>query len=335
MLSNIEKIEKDSLEEISKATNFEELEEMRIKILGKKGLLTEILRNMKELDDEKKKEVGRIANIAKAKVTQALEEKKAELNNKKVTNQFFDYTFEMPENYGSYHPITLVQQEIEKIFVGMGFRVEYGNEVVDEFANFTSVNVPENHPARDMQDTFWLDNGELLRTQTSAHQVKVMQKYGAPFRAIVPGRTFRNEKVDASHDNTFFQLEGMLVDKNVSVSNLIFFMKELLSKVLKEDIEVRLRPGFFPFVEPGFELDMKCKLCGGKGCKTCKGSGWIEMLPCGMIHPNVLKAGGIDPEEYSGFAFGLGLTRLAMMKYGINEIRELNSMDIRKLGQIR
>lgn len=336
MLEKIKQIESETLTALNEIKSMDALEEIRVKVMGKKGSMTEILRGMKDLIDEERKEVGKIANIAKTKITEAIEAKKVELEGQNVNKEFFDYTYKIPERVGSYHPITLVQKEIEQIFEGMGFMVEYGNEVVDEFANFTSVNVPEDHPARDMQDTFWLDNGELLRTQTSAHQVKVMQKYGAPFRAIVPGRTFRNEKIDASHENTFFQLEGMLVDEKVSVSNLIFFMRELLSKVLNEkDLEVRLRPGFFPFVEPGFELDMKCKLCHGEGCKTCKGSGWIEMLPCGMIHPNVLKAGGIDTEKYSGFAFGLGLTRLAMMKYGIKEIRELNSMDIRKLGQIR
>ncbi len=336
MLERIKQIEEETQKEIASVTTLSDLESIRVKVMGKKGSMTEILRGMKDLTDDERKEVGKEANIAKVKLGEALDLKKSELEAGGDSDaEFFDYTFSMKEDEGSFHPITVTQREIEKIFLGMGFKIEYGPEVVDEYANFTAVNVPEDHPARDMQDTFWLDNGELLRTQTSAHQVKIMRKYGAPFRAIVPGRTFRNEKIDASHENTFFQLEGMLVDEKVSISNLIFFMKELLQEVLKEDIEVRLRPGFFPFVEPGFELDMKCKLCGGEGCKTCKGSGWIEMLPCGMIHPEVLKQGGIDPEKYSGFAFGLGLTRLAMMKYGIKEIRELNSMDIRKLGQIR
>lgn len=336
MLNKIKQVEDETLKALAECKSSDALEEIRVKVMGKKGSLTEILRGMKDLSDEEKKEVGKLANVAKVKITDAINAKKEELEGGSSEGEFFDYTYKLPQNVGSYHPITKVQQEIEQIFEGMGFRVEYGNEVVSEFENFTSVNVPEDHPARDMQDTFWLDNGELLRTQTSAQQVNVMKKYGAPFKAIVPGRTFRNERIDASHENTFWQLEGMLVDEKVSVANLIYFMRELLSKVLDEkDLEVRLRPGFFPFVEPGFELDMKCKLCGGAGCRTCKGSGWIEMLPCGMIHPNVLKAGGIDTDKYSGFAFGLGLTRLAMMKYGIKEIRELNSMDVKKLGQIR
>ena len=216
----------------------------------------------------------------------------------------------------------------------MGFTVEDGNEVETEYNNFEAVNVPKFHPARDMQDTYWLENGEVLKTQTSAAQNKIMKKYGGPLKAIFPGRCFRNEEVDASHDNTFFQMEGMVIDKDISISNLIFFMKKLLSEIFKKDVEVRLRPGFFPFVEPGFELDIKCPYCDGAGCKVCKHGGWIELCPCGMIHPKVLEMGGIDKEKYSGFAFGLGLSRLAMMKFEINDLRVLNSMDLRSLKQL-
>ena len=216
----------------------------------------------------------------------------------------------------------------------MGFTVEDGNEVETEYNNFEAVNVPKYHPARDMQDTYWLENGQLLKTQTSAAQNRIMKKYGAPLKAIFPGRCFRNESVDASHENTFFQLEGMMIDENISVANLIYFMKTTLSEIFKKDLKVRLRPGFFPFVEPGFELDVSCMYCNGKGCKVCKHGGWIELCPCGLIHPNVLEMGGIDPEKYSGFAFGLGLSRLAMMKYGINDLRYLNSGDLRVLKQI-
>jgi len=234
---------------------------------------------------------------------------------------------------GSLHPVTIVQKEIEKIFTGMGFAIVDGPEVEDDFHNFEALNIPEHHPARDMQDTYWLENGQLLRTHTSPCQVRAMLKYGAPLKVIAPGRCFRNESTDASHENTFFQLEGMMIDKNVSIANLIYVMKLLLSKVFNRDVKVRLRPGFFPFVEPGFELDLNCTICGGVGCPTCKHSGWVELLPCGMVHPNVLRYGGIDPEEYTGFAFGLGLTRLAMMKYGISDIRVLNSGDLRSMKQ--
>jgi phenylalanyl-tRNA synthetase alpha chain len=215
----------------------------------------------------------------------------------------------------------------------MGFRIIEGPEAESDFYNFEALNIPQHHPARDMQDTYWLDNGQCLRTHTSPAQIRAMQTIGAPLRIIAPGRCFRNENIDASHENTFFQLEGMMVDENISIANLIYIMKLLLKEILKRDIEIRLRPGYFPFVEPGFELDLKCAICGGSGCATCKYAGWIELLPCGMVHPNVLKYGNIDPDKYSGFAFGLGLTRLVMMKYKVNDIRALNSGDLRELTQ--
>jgi len=234
---------------------------------------------------------------------------------------------------GSLHPRTIVQQELEEIFKSMGFIVEDGKEIVSEYECFDAVNVPATHPARDMQDTFWLDNGELLKTQTSALQNHILRKYGGNVRAIFPGRCFRNEAVDHSHENTFFQMEGMVVGKDVTVSNLIYFMKEMLSKVFKKEVQVRLRPGFFPFVEPGFELDIWCPFCDGKGCSVCKHGSWIELCPCGMIHPNVLEMGGVDSNEYSGFAFGLGLDRLVMIKSKIDDIRHLNSGDLKVLKQ--
>ena len=217
----------------------------------------------------------------------------------------------------------------------MGFTIEDYAEVVDDYECFEALNIPKHHPARDMQDTYYLENGQLLKTQTSAAQNAIMKKYGAPLRAIFPGRCFRNESTDASHENTFFQMEGMMIDENISISNLIYFMKTMLSEVFKRDVKVRLRPGFFPFVEPGFELDINCLICGGEGCPTCKNSGWLELCPCGMIHPNVLEEGGIDTEKYTGFAFGLGLTRLAMMKYGVKDIRDFNSGALDVLSQFK
>ena len=220
----------------------------------------------------------------------------------------------------------------------MGFIIEDGLEIQTEYNNFEAVNIPKNHPARDMQDTYYLENGQLLKTHTSAAQNTIMRKYGAPnpgetLKVLFPGRCFRNENIDACHENTFFQLEGMMIGEDISISNLIYFMKVLLTEVFERDVKVRLRPGFFPFVEPGFELDINCAICGGSGCPTCKQSGWLELLPCGMIHPNVLKMGGIDPEKYTGFAFGLGLTRLAMMKYNIKDIRLFNSGNLKQLRQ--
>ena len=315
------------------------VEEIRVDFLGKKGKVIEILKNLKSVDEAKRKEVASRANKLRVEIEAKIEAKKEEIKEKEYEEKIksakkIDLSLPVDLKLGSLHPITVVEKELIDIFESMGFTVEDGNEVETEYNNFEAVNVPKHHPARDMQDTFWLENGQLLKTQTSAAQNKIMKKYGAPLKAIFPGRCFRNEELDASHENTFFQMEGMMIDKDVSIANLIYFMKTLLSEIFKKDVEVRLRPGYFPFVEPGFELDIKCLYCEGKGCKVCKHGGWIELCPCGMIHPNVLKMGGIDPEEYSGFAFGLGLSRLAMMKYGINDLRILNSGDLRCLKQI-
>lgn len=330
-----EKISND-FKEIS---NLEELEKIRLKYMGKKGEVVELLKNLKDVAQEEKKEFGNKINLLKSDVLEKIEVKKKELREKeyedKINNsKIIDLTLPTEDMLGSLHPITIVQKELEDIFISMGFSVEDGNEVETEYNNFEAVNVPKFHPARDMQDTYWLENGQLLKTQTSAAQNKIMKKYGAPLKAIFPGRCFRNEELDACHENTFFQMEGMVIDKDISISNLIFFMKELLSEIFKKEVEVRLRPGFFPFVEPGFELDVKCPYCDGKGCKVCKHGGWIELCPCGMIHPKVLEMGGIDKDKYSGFAFGLGLSRLAMMKFQIDDLRLLNSGDLRVLKQM-
>lgn len=326
-------------EKIAEIKSTSDAENIRVEYLGKKGEVIEILKNLKNVEVSKRKEVGEKANKLRVEIEELIEKKKEELKEKEYEDKIknaekIDLTQPIDDEIGSLHPITIVQRELEEIFSSMGFTVEDGNEVETEYNNFEAVNVPKYHPARDMQDTFWLENGELLKTQTSAAQNKIMLKYGAPLKAIFPGRCFRNEALDASHENTFFQMEGMMIDKNVSISNLIYFMKTLLSEIFKKEVEVRLRPGFFPFVEPGFELDIKCPYCDGAGCKVCKNGSWIELCPCGMIHPNVLRMGGIDPEKYSGFAFGLGLSRLAMMKYNINDLRALNSCDVRVLKQM-
>ena len=326
-------------EKIAEIKSTSDAENIRVEYLGKKGEVIEILKNLKNVEASKRKEVGEKANKLRVEIEELIEKKKEELKEKEYEDKIknaekIDLTQPIDDEVGSLHPITIVQRELEEIFSSMGFTVEDGNEVETEYNNFEAVNVPKYHPARDMQDTFWLENGELLKTQTSAAQNKIMLKYGAPLKAIFPGRCFRNEALDACHENTFFQMEGMMIDKNVSISNLIYFMKTLLSEIFKKEVDVRLRPGFFPFVEPGFELDIKCPYCDGAGCKVCKNGSWIELCPCGMIHPNVLRMGGIDPEKYSGFAFGLGLSRLAMMKYNINDLRALNSCDVRVLKQM-
>src|SRR5260221_12599883 len=238
-----------------------------------------------------------------------------------------------PPGPGSLHPLTQIQAEIEDLFLSLGFSILDGPEVESDEHNFDALNIPADHPARDMQDTFWLEGNWLLRTHTSPVQVRGMRKLGPPLRMIAPGRVFRNERRDASHEPTFYQLEGMMIDKDVSVAHLIYFMKTLLSAVFRREVTVRLRPGYFPFVEPGFELDIQCLICGGVGCPVCKQSGWVELMPCGLVHPNVLRMSGIDPDQGGGFAFGLGLTRLAMMRYGIDDIRLLAGGDLRFLRQ--
>ncbi len=327
------------------AKDVQELEQIRVEFLGKNGLITGLLKGMKDLSIEEKKTFGQEVNVLKTEAADLIAAKGEELKNAEIMaeiNAMPEFDISMPGTLdrGSYHPITLVQRQCEKIFKSMGFTVEDYSEVVTDYECFESLNIPKHHPARDMQDTYYLENGQLLKSQTSAAQNAIYKKYkdalindGVPIKAIFPGRCFRNEATDACHENTFFQMEGVMVDKNISISNLIFFMKTMLSEVFQKDIKVRLRPGFFPFVEPGFELDISCLICGGEGCPSCKHSGWLELCPCGMIHPEVLKAGGIDPEEYTGFAFGLGLTRLAMMKYGVKDIRDLNSGSLKTLSQ--
>lgn len=324
--------------DLSEVRDSESIEKLRVSYLGKKGSVTELLKGLKDLSGAEKKEFGQTINTLKREVderiTAHVERIRQEEEDRLVNSaEQYDVTLPMDTDCGSYHPITLVQRELEEIFASMGFTIEDYREVVTDYNCFEALNIPKHHPARDMQDTYYLDNGQLLKTHTSAAQNTIMKKYGAPLRAIFPGRCFRNESTDASHENTFFQMEGIMIDKDISISNLIYFMKTMLSKVFKQDVQVRLRPGFFPFVEPGFELDISCHICGGKGCSTCHSSGWIELCPCGMIHPNVLRAGGIDPDEYTGFAFGLGLTRLAMMRYGIKDIRDLNSGNLKVLSQ--
>ncbi len=326
---------------IAEAKDPAAIEAIRVQYLGKKGLVTDLMKELKDVPNEQKKEFGQKINVIKKEAEDKIKaaiEAIAKAAEESLVNSAEQYDITMPTDFsgeGSYHPITLVQREVEAVFASMGFTIEDYLEIVDDYKCFEALNIPKHHPARDMQDTYYLDNGQLLKTHTSAAQNAIMRKYGAPLRAVFPGRCFRNESIDACHENTFFQMEGMMIDENISISNLIYFMKTMLSEVFKQDIKVRLRPGFFPFVEPGFELDISCLICGGEGCPSCKNSGWLELCPCGMIHPNVLKAGGIDTDKYTGFAFGLGLTRLAMMRYGVKDIRDLNSGNLKVLDQFK
>lgn len=330
----ITKLREQLLADLAKASTAADVEEIRVRYLGRKGAITRLSKDtdFSKMAAGERRDFGKsfneLSQFAQEVIDEAVRTKSAG-----NTELLFDLTLPgTGGSVGTLHPVTLVQMQLEEIFAGLGFMTLPGFEVETEYYNFDSLNVPADHPARDMQDTYWLENGMLLRTHTSASQVRALKRFGAPVRAIFPGRCFRYETVDASHDNHFFQLEGFMVDHDISVAKLIWIMKSLLSQVFDRDVTVRLRPGYFPFVEPGFELDLQCLLCHGLGCRTC-GNGWIELMPCGLVHPIVLQHGGVDSDKYSGLAFGLGLTRLAMMKFGIPNIRLFNSGDLRFYSQ--
>jgi phenylalanyl-tRNA synthetase alpha chain len=335
---SIQELASRSLARIAAAESSEALEAVRVDAVGRKGALAEISKGMGKLSPEERKRIGMLLNDAKQRIEGALDARKQEFDaialRARLDAEWVDLTLPAPgPRRGHLHPITRIQRELEDLFISLGFTVLDGPEVETEYYNFDALNIPRDHPARDMQDTFWLDGGNLLRTHTSPVQVRGMERLGPPLRMIAPGRVFRNESVDASHEHTFYQLEGMMIDRDVSVAHLLYFMKTLLTAIFQREVTVRLRPGYFPFVEPGFELDIQCLICGGPGCPVCKQSGWVELLPCGLVNPNVLRTSGIDPEEWGGFAFGLGLTRLVMMRYGIDDIRHLHGGDLRFLEQ--
>ncbi|PWU06010.1 MAG: phenylalanine--tRNA ligase subunit alpha [Terriglobia bacterium] len=337
---SIQELESSSLARIASARSLEELEVVRVSVLGRKeGALTHMMKELGKLPPEERKSTGKLVNAAKQKLEEALAAREKQFADDtlraRLDTEWIDLTLPAPgPRRGHLHPITQIQQELEDLFVSLGFAVLDGPEAETEYHNFDALNIPATHPARDAQDTFWLEGSNLLlRTHTSPVQVRGMEKLGPPLRIVAPGRVFRNESVDASHEHTFYQIEGMMVDRDVSVAHLLYFMKVMLAGVFQREVSVRLRPGYFPFVEPGFELDIQCLLCGGSGCPVCKQSGWVEQLGCGLVHPNVLRMSGIDPEEWSGFAFGLGLTRLVMMRYGIDDIRHLQGGDLRFLEQ--
>ena len=338
MEQQLAELKASALARIAAITTPDQLEAVRVEVAGRKGALAEMGKGMGKLPADERGRIGKLLNETKTAVESALDARKSAFDeaalNMRLESEWLDLTLPAPGvRPGALHPITIIQREIEDLFSSMGFAVLSGPEVETEFNNFDALNIPADHPARDMQDTFWLEGGHLLRTHTSPVQVRGMQRLGPPLRMIAPGRVFRNEEVDPSHEHTFYQLEGMMIDRDVSVAHLIYYMKTLLQGIFKREVTVRLRPGYFPFVEPGFELDIQCLLCGGKGCPVCKQSGWVELLPCGLVHPNVLRLGGIDPEQWNGFAFGLGLTRLAMMRYAIDDIRHLQGGDVRFLQQ--
>ncbi|HAR67215.1 MAG TPA: phenylalanine--tRNA ligase subunit alpha [Lentisphaeria bacterium] len=308
------------------ATSLEQLEQLRTDFLGRKGKLTALLKGLKDVAPAERGIIGKAANLIKTEIGQALDAAQEKLDQAaleaRLASEWLDVTLPAaPSRIGGLHPVSRIQYEIEDIFKGMGFSVLDGPHVELDYYNFEALNIPQDHPARDMQDTFYFDNGAILRTHTSAIQVRGMEHIKPPFRIIGPGKVFRVERPDWCHEIAFHQLEGMVVGRNITVAHLIDCMKTLLREVFQEDVNVRLRPGYFPFVEPGFELDI------------ARGDSWLELMPCGLIHPSVLRAGGIDPEEWSGFAFGLGLDRLVMMRYGVEDIRHLHSGDLRFSSQ--
>lgn len=337
MKQELLKIKQEIVDSIKNIKDSQSLEDMKIKYLGRKdGKLTNLLRSLKNLSIEQKQDIGKLANEIKSDIVVLFEENKKKLEANRKQEQYFDATLpgqKIPA--GHLHPLTQIRQEVEEIFKSMGFEIYEGNELVSDFYNFESLNIPKDHPARDTQDTFFIKDhpDKVMRTHTSAMQVKIMEKRKPPLKIIVPGRCFRNEATDASHEHTFHQIEGFVVGKNISIGNLVWTQKQLLSAIFHKDVKVRLRPGFFPFVEPGFELDCSCLICDGQGCPVCKHKGWVELIPCGMIHPKVLESAGYKKGEYAGFAFGMGWSRLAMMKYGINDIRLFMSGDLRFLNQ--
>ncbi len=337
MKEKLEQIRQQFTVQLAAAQTPEEVEKVRVAFLGKKGFLTEVLKGMKDLSTEERREIGALSNRLKDDFERSIAARgtllEKEAIEKRLAAEWEDVSWPTGLVRGSAHPIAIVRRQVKEVFIAMGFEVLDGPEMEEEENNFDKLNIPPDHPARDAQDTFWLDNGKLLRTHTSPVQVRGMLSHKPPFKFIAPGKVYRNEAVDASHEHTFHQIEGMVVDRGISVANLIYTMKTLLSGIFEKEVTVRLRPGFFPFVEPGFELDIRCLICGGKGCSVCKQRGWLELMPCGMVHPNVLRNGGIDPNEFSGFAFGLGLERLVMMRYGIDDIRLFHGADLRFFTQ--
>ena len=338
MKEKLAKIREEILKQIDASENLDKLNEVRVSALGKKGALTELLKSMKEVAPQDRPKVGQMVNEVRAEIETALETEKAKLEDRvmeaRLKNEVIDVTLPAKKNsVGHRHPNTIALEEVERIFVGMGYEVVRGPEVEKDYYNFEALNIPKDHPARDEQDTFYINEEIVLRTQTSPVQVRTMEQGKLPIRMIAPGRVFRSDEVDATHSPSFHQIEGLVIDKNITFADLKGTLAEFAKELFGEDTKVKVRPHHFPFTEPSAEVDVSCFKCGGKGCRFCKGSGWIEILGCGMVHPKVLKMCNIDPEEYSGFAFGVGLERIALLKYEIDDMRLLYENDIRFLKQ--
>lgn len=342
MKEKLEALQKEALVQIEAACDLKKLQEVRVAYLGKKGPITEVLRGMGKLSPEERPLIGQKANEVREKIANAIDEKVKFLEQKEVERKLAEETIDVtlpgrPVVQGNRHPLSLVVEQVEDIFIGMGYQVAEGPEVEIDYYNFEALNIPKDHPARDMQDSFYITDDLLLRTHTSPVQARTMERHQGvgPVKIICPGKVFRRDDDDATHSHQFMQIEGLYIDEHVRMSDLKGTLEVFAKKFFGSDRKIRLRPSFFPFTEPSVEVDVSCGMCAGEGCRVCKNTGWIEVLGAGMIHPNVLKMSGFDPNKYSGFAFGMGVERLAMLKYDIDDIRHFYTNDIRFLQQFK
>lgn len=340
MQERLEELQKEALQKIVDSKDLKELNDIRVAYLGKKGPITEVLRGMGKLSAEERPKMGALVNVVREKIASKIEEKQTILEeeavNAKLAAETIDVTLPARAiKKGNHHPLTRIVEDIEDIFIGMGYAVAEGPEVESDHYNFEALNLPKGHPARDMQDSFYITEEILMRTHTSPVQARTMEKHEGkgPVKIICPGKVYRRDNDDATHSHQFMQIEGLVVDEQVSMSDLKGTLEVFLKKVFGQDREIRLRPSFFPFTEPSVEVDISCKICGGSGCSVCKKTGWIEVLGAGMVHPNVLEMAGFDSKKYSGFAFGIGVERIAMLKYGVDDIRHYYTNDLRFLKQ--
>jgi phenylalanyl-tRNA synthetase alpha chain len=340
MEQRLVELQQEALEGIKKATDLKELNDIRVSYLGKKGPITEVLKGMGKLSAEERPKMGALANEVRDVIAKAIEEKQSILEEEEVAKKLASETIDVtlpgrPVKTGNHHPLTRIIEEIEDLFIGMGYTIAEGPEVESDYYNFEALNLPKGHPARDMQDSFYITEEILLRTHTSPMQARTMEKQQGkgPIRIICPGKVYRRDNDDATHSHQFMQIEGLVVGENIQMSDLKGTLDVFAKKMFGEDREIRLRPSFFPFTEPSVEMDISCKICHGKGCSVCKGTGWIEILGAGMVHPNVLEMAGYDSKKYTGFAFGMGPERIAMLKYGVDDIRHYYTNDVRFLKQ--
>lgn len=339
MQEKIKNIEEEIMRKLSNVSSNMDLDNIRIAYLGKKGIITEMLKSLGNLEKEKRKEVGMHANILRTKIEEIIQNKKKDFDNKKIQEKMKNEKIDVSINskrkfsYGHKHPLTIVLDDIKDIFIGMGYSIAEGPEIETTFYNFDALNAPADHPSRDLQDTMYITEDIILRTQTSPVQARVMTTNKPPIKIIAPGRVYRSDSVDATHSPMFHQVEGLVVDKDISMANLKGTLEMFSKKMFGDNTKVRFRPHHFPFTEPSCEVDVSCFVCGGKGCRVCKGEGWIEILGAGEVHPNVLTACNIDPNKYQGFAFGVGVERIAMIKFGINDLRYIYENDVRFLNK--